>query len=183
MNPLVFLRAIRNRVMLRYAVRENVTYGRNLHVGPGSVLRAPRGLKIGNDVYIGKYCTIECDGEIGSGVLIANAVGLIGRFDHDMHAIGVMIRHAPWIGDAAYRGKGKDLFLKIEDDVWIGYGAVVMTGVTIGRGAVVAAGSVVTKSVPSFAVVAGNPARVLGARFTEKEICEHTGILNAKKGS
>jgi virginiamycin A acetyltransferase len=52
-------------------------------------------------------------------------------------------------------------------DVWLGYSALVLPGVTIGHGAVVAAGSVVVRDVPSYAVVAGNPARVVRSRFSE----------------
>jgi acetyltransferase-like isoleucine patch superfamily enzyme len=54
--------------------------------------------------------------------------------------------------------------VKIEDEVWIGAGVIILPGVTIGRGAVVGAGSVVTKSVESYAVVAGCPARILKMR-------------------
>ena len=52
----------------------------------------------------------------------------------------------------------------IEDDVWIGFGAVVLSGVRIARGAVVAAGAVVTQDVPEAAIAAGVPARVVGSR-------------------
>lgn len=69
-----------------------------------------------------------------------------------------------------------------EDDVWIGFGAIVFTGVTIHRGAIVAAGSIVTKDVPPYAIVGGNPALVLGQRFTEKEIKVHEDILYSGKG-
>ena len=43
------------------------------------MLEAPQSLVVEDDVYIGKYCTIECDGRIGAGTIIANTVGLIGR--------------------------------------------------------------------------------------------------------
>ena len=56
----------------------------------------------------------------------------------------------------------------LEDEVWIGDMAIIMSGVRLGRGAVVAAGSVVTKSVPPFAVVGGNPARIIRYRFPKE---------------
>jgi virginiamycin A acetyltransferase len=55
-------------------------------------------------------------------------------------------------------------------DVWLGYSALVLPGVTIGHGAVVAAGSVVVGDVPPYAVVAGNPARVVRWRFSEEDV-------------
>jgi acetyltransferase-like isoleucine patch superfamily enzyme len=55
----------------------------------------------------------------------------------------------------------------VEDDVWIGWGAIIMSGVKIQQGAVIAAGSVVTKDVPAYSVVAGNPARVIKKRFSD----------------
>ncbi len=58
----------------------------------------------------------------------------------------------------------------IEDDVWIGARATILGGVTIGRGAIVAAGAVVTKSVPPFTIVAGVPAKPLKIRFDEATI-------------
>ena len=55
-------------------------------------------------------------------------------------------------------------------DVWLWYSALVLPGVTIGHGAVVAAGSVVARDVPPYAVVAGNPARVVRSRFSEEDV-------------
>lgn len=60
-------------------------------------------------------------------------------------------------------GKGNII---IDDDVWIGYGATIMSEVHIGQGAIVAAGSIVTKDVPPYAIVAGNPAKVIKYRFS-----------------
>lgn len=59
----------------------------------------------------------------------------------------------------------------IEDDVWIGMDVSIMSGVKIGKGAVVAARSVVTKDIPPYAIVAGNPARIIKYRF-EKEMID-----------
>lgn len=60
----------------------------------------------------------------------------------------------------------------IGNDVWIGWKATILPGVTIGDGAIVAAGSVVARDVPAYAVVAGNPARVVRMRFTDAEIAD-----------
>lgn len=59
----------------------------------------------------------------------------------------------------------------VKDDVWIGLNSIILSGVTINQGAVVAAGSVVTKDVPSYAIVGGNPAKVIKYRF-EPEVVE-----------
>ena len=58
----------------------------------------------------------------------------------------------------------------IDDDVWIGYGATILSGVHIGQGAVIAAGAVVTKDVPPYAIVGGVPAKVIKYRFPQEMI-------------
>ena len=54
-----------------------------------------------------------------------------------------------------------EIQVTIEDDVWIGCQSVILRGITVGRGAIVGAGSIVTKDVPAWTIVAGNPARVI----------------------
>ena len=69
----------------------------------------------------------------------------------------------------------------IEDDVWIGTAAIIMSGVTIGRGSIVAAGSVVTKDIPSCEIWGGVPARKIRDRFeTEEEKKYHICHANFK---
>jgi serine acetyltransferase len=58
----------------------------------------------------------------------------------------------------------------VENDVWIGAKATIMSGVRVSNGSIVAAGSVVTKDVPPYAIVAGNPAKVVKYRFNEEQI-------------
>ena len=64
----------------------------------------------------------------------------------------------------------KKYFVKIGNDVWIGYGALIMEGLTIGDGAVIAAGAVVTKNVPPYAIVGGVPAKIIKYRFEQNDI-------------
>ncbi len=166
---------------------QNVTAGKYFHCGRGTSLWAPKKMKIGDNVYIGKYCTIECDGEIGDGCLIANNVGIVGRYDHDYTALGYPIRCAPWIGGNDYTGRGKNICTIIQEDVWIGFGTIVLGGITIGRGSVIAAGSVVTKDVAPYDIVAGTPAKKIGERMKiqnrtihEKEILRWNFITSEK---
>lgn len=165
---------------LLLAPHKNICIGNNTTFGRGTVFWAPNRMTIGRNVYIGKYCTLQADMEIGNNIDIANNVGLIGKYDHDYSKVGVSIKDAPWIGEASYDFKGKDLKIIIDDDVWIGFGSVVFTGVHIHRGAIVAAGSIVTKDVPPYAIVAGNPAKIKGYRFTEEQIVEHEKMLYGK---
>jgi acetyltransferase-like isoleucine patch superfamily enzyme len=165
-----------------YGVRKNVRLGKDVHVGIGSILSSCYGLTVGDNTYIGKFCTVQCDGDIGSDVMLGNNVGLIGRYDHDFRCVSKTIRKSPWIGDPDYNGPGKGLKITIGDDVWIGYGAVVLSGVTIGRGAIVAAGSVVTRDVEPYTIVAGNPAQQRGRRFSHEEIAVHERCLSDIEG-
>jgi len=158
-------------------VRGPVSMGKEVHIGPGSRVECWRGMTIGDHVYVGKYCSIVVDGSIGNDVLIGNNVGLVGRHDHDHRAVGVGIRRAPWIGDADYDGPGLTERLVVEDDVWIGFGSVVLSGVIVGRGSIVAAGSVVINDVPRYSIVGGSPAKVISQRFDEREIIEHERLL------
>lgn len=163
------------------AVSHNIIIGSGSTFGRGTVLWAPNRLTIGDNVYIGKYCTLQVDGKIGNGCVIANNVGLIGKYDHDFSVIGKMIKDAPWIGEKDYNYKGLDKQVIVEEDVWIGFGSVILSGVKVGRGSIVAAGSVVTKDVPPYAIVAGNPAKIVGMRFSEMDIIEHEEIIEKKR--
>lgn len=160
----------KDRVLRRMAVSGEVQIGPRFHIGPFSRVWAPRLLAIGADVYIGKHVTIEVDGEIGNGVLVANNAGIVGRRDHDLYEIGVPLSAATWVGDEPERLSTP---VRIGDDVWIGFGAVVLSGVSVGDCAIVAAGAVVRDDVPPNAIVAGNPATVVAQRFSPEQLEEH----------
>jgi len=105
-------------------------------------------------------------------VLIANRVALLGRLEHDFRVVGTPVRFSPWVGESNQTDK-----VIIEDDVWLGYGSIVLTGVRIGRGSIIAAGSVVTKNIPAYSIAAGIPAKVIDKRFDDKNIIKHEQMI------
>ena len=177
MCQMISIRAALRRLQTWLAVAGKssyLSYGRDLHVGKGTRLWAPRRLVIGNCVYIGKQVHIEANCRIGNYCLLANRVAIVGRHDHDFSAVGFPVRLAPWAGSKRFPSLYADEEALIEDDVWLGYGTVVLTGVTVGRGCVVAAGSVVTGDIPPYSIAAGVPAKVIGRRFQDlKTIARH----------
>lgn len=169
------LMALGRRIQTYLIVRRtggHLSHGTNLHVGARTRLWAPCHLTIGNEVYIGKDVHIEANCRIGHHCLIANRVAIVGRHDHDYKAIGFPVRFSPWVASERFPSPHRHEEACIEDDVWLGYGAIILTGTTIGRGSIVAAGSVVTKSVPPYSIVGGVPARVIGRRFASDEDIE-----------
>ena len=140
------------------ALPERLTVLRHLlgHVGEGSIIEPPfycvygRNIHIGDHVSLNVLCTIlDCNEvRIGHNVMIGPAV---------------QIYTAAHLLEAEGRIRGLEVAkpIVIEDNVWIGGGAVLLPGVTIGRNAVVGAGAVVPRNVPSNTVVAGNPAKVI----------------------
>jgi len=110
---------------------------------------------------IGKYCSI------GSGVVFMMA----GNQGHRTDWVSTF----PFFFQANIFKTSKNAYVAsgdtiIGNDVWIGSEAMIMSGVTIGSGAVIAARSVVTKDVPSYAIIGGNPAQVLRYRFDKMQI-------------
>lgn len=112
----------------------------------------PKGVRVGADVSIAPYTHIWGSGgvRIGDRVMIASGCK-ISSLTHDPDS-------------PAMRSVAVASAVVIEDDVWLGANAVVLPGVTIGRGAVVGAGSVVRENVPGWAIVGGVPARFIRAR-------------------
>jgi acetyltransferase-like isoleucine patch superfamily enzyme len=111
---------------------------------------------------------VHCDAEFGNYVLMARDVAFVGRDDHRFDVVGSPVWESP---------RGDTLKVVVEDDVWIGHGAIILSGVTIGRGSVVAAGAVVSKDVPAYAIVGGNPAKIIKERFTPAQRMEHDKAL------
>lgn len=147
-----------------------VKYGSNVHVHISTIIFSPNHkITIGNNVGIGQRCVIQTDLIIGNHVMIAAHVGIIARDAHTYNKTRVTMFESQ---------RGDQLEVIIEDDVWIGYGAIILSGVVIGRGAIIAAGSLVNCNVAPYAIVAGNPATFKKYRFTPEEISIHNEYLN-----
>lgn len=123
---------------------ETIFVGNNVDLGYRPILIATRStITIGNDVMFGPEVTIR---------------GGNHRFDIPGIPMAAV--------DDSMKEADNDLGVVIGNDVWVGTRAIILHGVTIGEGAVVGAGSVVTKDVPKYSIVAGNPARVIRERFS-----------------
>jgi len=131
--------------------------GENVNIEHGVFFASGRDISIGNNSGIGINCRVAGPLEIGDDVMIAPNVSIFTQ-NHETENI-----HRPMRLQTAPKKK-----VTIGNDVWIGANAILLPGVTVGNGAIVAAGAVVTKDVPDFAVVGGNPAKVIKIR-TQKE--------------
>ena len=130
-------------------------------------------ISVGNDVYIGPGANFSASVSsitLGNKIMFGPNVTIMGG-DHNTSVVGA------YMFDVKEKLPENDLPVVIEDDVWIGCGAIILKGVTIETGAIVAAGALVTKSVPSYSIVGGVPAKVIGTRFTEEELVKHKLII------
>ena len=141
-----------NVFLEREAFPDLIDVGKNTY-GPINALMFNRDSKL----IIGNFCSI------------APRVSFIVSADHYTNHISSFPFKVKVLGES-YEGVSKGDII-VDDDVWIGYGATIMSGVHIGQGAVVAAGAVVTKDVPPYAIVGGVPAKVIKYRF-EPEMIE-----------
>jgi acetyltransferase-like isoleucine patch superfamily enzyme len=136
---------------------ENVELGENVYVGHGTILKGyHRGrMIIGDRTFIGQGCFFHSAG----GLRIGRSVGVGPHVKIITSAHAEAGRDVP-ILDAPVRFAE----VTIEDHADVGVGAIILPGVTIGRGAQIGAGAVVTRDVPAYAVAVGNPARVSRTR-------------------
>lgn len=154
---------------LRGVAVKNSHMGIDSKLEPGTIFVNS---SIDNHSYCGYYCTI-INASIGRFCSISNRV-VIGGVAHPMHFVStspVFLSHK----DSVKEKFSNHHFLPeiktlIGHDVWIGEGVLIKAGVKIGNGAVIGMGSVVTKDVPDYAIVAGNPAKIIRYRFEQELI-------------
>ena len=143
---------------------DNVTIAKFTTVQCTGVIRSLGvGLKIGNNSAIGAYSFLGAQGgiTIGNDVIMGPRVNFHAE-NHKYDNLNIPIR---------LQGETRQGIM-IEDDCWVGAGSIFLDGVHVGTGSIVAAGSVVTKDVPAYSIVAGSPARVIKKRNNAEGIVE-----------
>ena len=133
------------------------------------------------NIYVGNYVTL------GVNTLILTTRAKVHIHDHVIFGPNVTIitgnHRTDYVGkfidsvNDSDKLKSNDSDVIIEGDNWIGANAMILKGVTIGRGAIVGAGAVVTKDVNAYEIVGGVPAKNIGYRFANDDILKHEEIL------
>ncbi len=136
--------------LLIFAHAGEIQIGEDCYLGEGSRIWSSESVKIGNRVYISHNVNIHD----------TNSHSLNPQLRHE-HFMEIISTGHPQVNNVDIQSQP----VRIEDDVWIGFNSTIFKGVTIGKGAVIGACSVVTKDVPEFVVVVGNPAKVI------KKVC------------
>lgn len=127
-----------------------IKIGRGSSIHMGAKFYDLKSIVIGEDTIIGENCVLDGRSklEIGNHVDIASEV-MIYNSEHDINSDNFSAKEAP---------------VSIQDYVFVGPRAIILPGVSIGKGAVVGAGAVVTKDVPPYTIVGGVPAKIIGER-------------------
>lgn len=158
------------RIAKRAKVSGTAAFGGYNRIGANSVFSG----RLGRYSYLGENCRVNAG--IGKFCSIGNGVVTAGG----THPTKIWASTHPAFYSAAKQCGmsfvSRELFAEatppavIGNDVWIGTGVLLLGGITVGNGAVIAAGSVVTKDVPPYTIVAGNPAKELRKRFSDEDI-------------
>lgn len=134
--------------------KPNLRTGSKVKFGKGLFVSKKAPVNIGSRFYCGPNCYLSANLTIGDRVIFGGHVAVVGG-DHDIDSGTINIIDA-----------GRAIFREtiICDDVWVGHGAIIMQGVTLGKGCVIGSGSVVTRDIPECAIAVGNPAKILRYR-------------------
>ncbi len=140
---------------------DGITIGSNAFIGRNSILSCKEG-----SIHLADYCNVsancmllsETEVSLGKHCFLAGNCYLVAGGNHSFDRPDVPIMFQP-----SYSKGG----IKIEDDCWLGAGAIVLDGVTIGHGSVIGAGSVLTKPLPEYSIAVGSPARRIRDRRKE----------------
>jgi maltose O-acetyltransferase len=137
--------------------------GNNINVEKGAQFGTGAKISLGTNSGIGVNCKLMGKVTIGNNVMMGPEVVFITTTHEHSRTDIPMFK----------QGSTQEQPIHVGDDVWIGMRCTILPGVRIGNGVIVGAGSVVTKNVPDYVVVAGNPARVIRNRATQRDELTH----------
>jgi acetyltransferase-like isoleucine patch superfamily enzyme len=152
----------------KYIKYHKYEFGKDFYAGLNVRLWAKTTMKFGNSVYIGRNSLIQTNCIVGDFVLFGERVAIIGRHDHDFLQVGVPISIANKIRDIDSPLSSSITY--IGNDVWLGFGVIVLGGVNIADGCIIAAGSIVTKDLEPYSIYAGAPAKKIKKRFNSERL-------------
>ena len=148
------------RVVRRYICRRLFKYaGININIEKGAFFGDGSQIEIGDNSGIGVNCCIYGPVKIGHDVMMGPEV-LIFTANHRYDRLDIPMRQ---------QGRCTPQPVVIEDDVWIAARVIILPGVRVGRGAVLGANAIVTKDVPEYAVMGGNPAAIIRYRTDDSQ--------------
>lgn len=161
---------IRNRARLFFFRRKWRNANRHNSTVPRCVFPL-QAVSVGNmtygDLTVKAFDTSKEKLVIGNYVSIAQEVVFILGGNHQVNTITPFPLYSSLLSPSPERDAQNKGHVIIEDEAWIGFGVIILSGVTIGKGAIVAAGSVVVKNVEPYSIVGGNPASFIAYRFDE----------------
>lgn len=142
--------------------RRYITIGKNTNIHPTTIIRNGKNVKVGDNCLINHNNLLQPGKGPNGYIKIGNYVHtganvMFLAFNHGFYTTEIPTKEQDYM----------DAPIVVEDDVWIGGGSIILSGVTIEKGAIVAAGAVVNKDVPPYAIIGGVPAKVLKYRNIE----------------
>lgn len=173
-NVFLFIQRGYDRLVMYFMIRLFKSHGKNVIFSPTKSVFSYKTISLGNDVFIGRGATFMATASeiiIGNKVMFGPNVTIMGG-NHNTTQIG------KYMFDVKEKLPENDLPVVIEDDVWVGTGAIILKGVNIGKGSIVAAGALVINNVLPYSIVGGVPAKIIKMRFSSEQILEHERKLN-----
>ena len=155
--------------ILKNTKYKNYQIGEGFICGEGISIWAKNKITIGKSFHMGKDSLIESDVIIGNDVTWEGRVALVEYYDHDYEQVGVPKRLQTKIRDKNFDWHEPVNLTSIANDVYIGFGTIITTGISIGEGSIIYAGSLLLTDVEPFSIYAGIPAEKLDNRFQTTE--------------
>ena len=161
---MIYLKFFLRFLRLLFATNfKSIVVGKNLAISYGVKIYPSQYVNIGDNVMIGRDVIISTSKSgrspisIGNNVMIAHRSLIIGG-NHEYSRTDIPIN---------IQGEGVQGAIIVEDDVWIGAGCIILSGVRIGKGSIIGSGSIVIKDIPKYSIAVGNPAKVIKNRKNE----------------